>query len=290
MTRYMRWLEDPSAGSSFDDYDALWRWSTEELEAFWGSIWEFFDVQASYDEVLADASMPGAQWFTGAELSYPEHIFRDRPGDRVAIRHASELRDARGVDVGRAARADRARRRRPAGDGDRARRPRRRLHAEHPRDDRRLPRHREPRRGLVELLAGLRRALGRRPLRPDRAEGAAHRRRLPLRRQGPRPQRADRARPGRDALARAHGDARLPRRRRGRLGRGVPGHRRGARRSSASRSTTRCGSSTPRAPPACRRRSCTRRAGSSSSTSRSTTCTSTRRRATASSGSPPRAG
>ena len=158
MTRYMRWLES-ERGLEFDDYAALWRWSTEDLEAFWGSIWEFFDVQGSYDEVLADASMPGAKWFTGAEISYPEHIFRDRPGDRVAIRHASELRDARGVDVGRAARADRPHRRRPEGDGRRARGPRRRLHAEHPRDDRRLPRHREPRRRLVELLAGLRGAL-----------------------------------------------------------------------------------------------------------------------------------
>jgi acetoacetyl-CoA synthetase len=92
MTRYMRWLE-AERGLEFDDYAALWKWSTEELEAFWASIWEFFEVQASYDEVLADASMPGAQWFTGAELSYPEHIFRDRPGDRVAIRHASELRE-----------------------------------------------------------------------------------------------------------------------------------------------------------------------------------------------------
>jgi acetoacetyl-CoA synthetase len=92
MTRYMRWLEE-ERGLTFDDYAALWEWSTEELEAFWASIWEFFGVQASYDEVLADASMPGAKWFTGAELSYPEHIFRDRPGDRVAIRHASELRE-----------------------------------------------------------------------------------------------------------------------------------------------------------------------------------------------------
>ena len=33
-----------------------------------------------------------------------------------------------------------------------ARRPRRRLHAEHPRDGRRVPGHREPRRDLVELL------------------------------------------------------------------------------------------------------------------------------------------
>src|SRR5215210_4159940 len=92
MTRYMRWLEE-ERGLSFEDYDALWRWSTDEVEDFWASIWEFFGVQASYDQVLADASMPGARWFTGAELSYPEHIFRDRPGDRVAIRHASELRE-----------------------------------------------------------------------------------------------------------------------------------------------------------------------------------------------------
>ena len=92
MTRYMRWLE-AERGLAFDDYDALWRWSTDDLDAFWASIWQYFDVQADYDEVLADASMPGAKWFTGAELSYPEHIFRDRPGDRVAIRHASELRD-----------------------------------------------------------------------------------------------------------------------------------------------------------------------------------------------------
>ena len=92
ITRYMRWLES-ERDLRFEDYDALWRWSTEELEAFWASIWEFFEVQGSYDEVLADASMPGAKWFTGAELSYPEHIFRDRAGDRVAIRHASELRE-----------------------------------------------------------------------------------------------------------------------------------------------------------------------------------------------------
>jgi acetoacetyl-CoA synthetase len=92
MTRYMRWLGS-ERGLSFDDYEALWRWSTEEVADFWASIWEFFEVDADYDEVLADASMPGAKWFTGAEISYPERIFRDKPGDRVALRHASELRD-----------------------------------------------------------------------------------------------------------------------------------------------------------------------------------------------------
>ena len=92
------------------------------------------------------------------------------------------------------------------------RRPRRGLRAEHPRGDRGVPRGRRPRRGLVELLAGLRRALGRRSLRADRAEGPAGRRRLPLRRPRPRPPRGRRADPRagrRDARA-----ARLPRRRR----------------------------------------------------------------------------
>ena len=291
MTRYMRWLADPSAGSTFDDYDALWRWSTEDLEAFWGSIWEFFDVQASYDEVLADASMPGAKWFTGAELSYPEHIFRDRPGDRVAIRHASELRDLGGVDVGRAARADRARRRRPArrwgssaatASSPTCRTSPRRSPPSSPSPASarcgRAARRTSARARVVDRFAQIEPKV---LLTVDgyRYGGKDHDRSELIE------QRA-----GRDALARAHGDARLPRRRRGRLGRGVPAPPTRSSRSSACPSTTRCGSSTPRAPPACRRRSCTRRAGSSSSTSRSTTSTSTPRRATASSGSRPRAG
>ena len=76
-------------------YDELWRWSVDDLEGFWGAIWEFFDVQASepYEDVLGRREMPGAQWFPGSRLSYAEHFFRDRDDDAVAIRHASELRE-----------------------------------------------------------------------------------------------------------------------------------------------------------------------------------------------------
>ena len=36
------------------DYDALWRWSVDDLEAFWAAIWEFFDVgRRRIDRVLA---------------------------------------------------------------------------------------------------------------------------------------------------------------------------------------------------------------------------------------------
>ena len=78
-----------------EGYDELWRWSVEDLEGFWGAIWEFFDVQAStpYERVLGRREMPGAQWFPGSRLSYAEHFFRGRDDDTVAIHHAGELRE-----------------------------------------------------------------------------------------------------------------------------------------------------------------------------------------------------
>ena len=74
------------------EYDELWRWSVENLEDFWAAVWEHFGVAGSYDRVLASRDMPGAEWFPGARVSYAEHLFRGKPGDRVAIRHASESR------------------------------------------------------------------------------------------------------------------------------------------------------------------------------------------------------
>jgi acetoacetyl-CoA synthetase len=75
-----------------DDYDALWRWSVEDLDGFWAAIWETYRVEGTYDAVLGSRAMPGAQWFPGARVSYAEHLFRDKPDERVAIRAASELR------------------------------------------------------------------------------------------------------------------------------------------------------------------------------------------------------
>ena len=76
-------------------YDALWRWSVADLERFWASIWEFFDVgaQTPYERVLGSRAMPGAQWFEGARLSYAEHVFRGKPDDALALQHAGELRE-----------------------------------------------------------------------------------------------------------------------------------------------------------------------------------------------------
>jgi acetoacetyl-CoA synthetase len=93
ITRYREWLNE-TRGLALEDYADLWQWSVDELEDFWVSIWEFFEVEASepYERVLTTHDMPGAEWFPGARLSYAEHVFRNRADDEVAIRHASELR------------------------------------------------------------------------------------------------------------------------------------------------------------------------------------------------------
>jgi acetoacetyl-CoA synthetase len=93
ITRYARWLGE-ARGLEFDDYQALWRWSVDDLDAFWSSIVEFFGVRFHEQprSVLGSRTMPGAEWCPGATVSYPEHIFRDRDPDAVAIRHASETR------------------------------------------------------------------------------------------------------------------------------------------------------------------------------------------------------
>ena len=74
---YQNWLES-TRGLTFDNYDALWRWSTTELEAFWQSIWDYFELHSPtpYTAVLAERCMPGASWFAGAQVNYAQQVFR----------------------------------------------------------------------------------------------------------------------------------------------------------------------------------------------------------------------
>ena len=86
ITRYLAWLKTRK-GLAFDSYDALWRWSVTDLEAFWGSLWEFFAIKARrpYTRVLEDRRVFGARWFPGAELNYAEHALARRDGHPAVI-------------------------------------------------------------------------------------------------------------------------------------------------------------------------------------------------------------
>jgi acetoacetyl-CoA synthetase len=78
MTRYMR-------ERGFETYADLWRWSVEDLEGFWGSLWDRFELGERGSEVLSTREMPGATWFEGTLVNYAEHAFRGRSDDAPAI-------------------------------------------------------------------------------------------------------------------------------------------------------------------------------------------------------------
>ncbi|HET7484137.1 MAG TPA: acetoacetate--CoA ligase [Solirubrobacterales bacterium] len=94
LREYMRWLK-AERGLNLGTYEELWRWSVSDLEVFWGSIWDFFGVQADggYERVLGNRTMPGAEWFVGTSLNYAEHVFAGKDDTEAAILYASELRE-----------------------------------------------------------------------------------------------------------------------------------------------------------------------------------------------------
>src|SRR6266536_6193561 len=53
LARYLRWLAE-NRDLHFEDYHTLWRWSVTEIQEFWGTLWEYFEVIADppYEEVL----------------------------------------------------------------------------------------------------------------------------------------------------------------------------------------------------------------------------------------------
>ena len=126
---------------------------------------------------LADARMPGARWFPGAAINYAEHALSmpgRAPDDVVVIGRsqtrddldltAAELRDA-------VARCRAGLQRLGVGRGDR-------VAAFLPNVPEAIigaPGHGVARRRLVVLRAGVRDEGRRRPVRPDRADGPAHR-------------------------------------------------------------------------------------------------------------------
>jgi acetoacetyl-CoA synthetase len=94
ITRYQRWLQD-HRGLSFDSWDALWRWSVTDLEAFWASIWDYFEVRSPtpYRTVLEQPTMPGARWFPGAQVNYAQHLLSHADASHAAGQPAMVFSD-----------------------------------------------------------------------------------------------------------------------------------------------------------------------------------------------------
>jgi len=89
MAAFARWVEE-RRGLSFGDptaYDALWRWSVEHLDQFWGDVatWTGVLPDVPDDRVLTDRSMPGAVWFPGTTINYAEQALRNATDDHPAL-------------------------------------------------------------------------------------------------------------------------------------------------------------------------------------------------------------
>ncbi|MBS0444698.1 MAG: acetoacetate--CoA ligase [Proteobacteria bacterium] len=104
--RYTRWLAE-HRGLQFDPtttdgYDALWRWSVDDLTAFWSSIWAWSGLQSPtpWTSVLEAEVMPGARWFSGAQVNYAQHVFthadRSHAAGHPAMLFQNEAMQARG--------------------------------------------------------------------------------------------------------------------------------------------------------------------------------------------------
>ncbi|MEZ4644343.1 MAG: acetoacetate--CoA ligase [Chloroflexota bacterium] len=93
LTHYMNWLAQ-TRHLHFADYAALWHWSVTQIEEFWQSLWDYFDVRASQPPaaILAERTMPGARWFGGARLNYAENFFARQWSDRPAMYYQDEER------------------------------------------------------------------------------------------------------------------------------------------------------------------------------------------------------
>jgi acetoacetyl-CoA synthetase len=91
---YLDWLASEH-GRDFAGYHDLHRWSVTDLDGFWGSVWDFFEIGASapYDRVLGSDAMPGAEWFPGARLNYAAHMVGcDRDTNAIAVVARSQSR------------------------------------------------------------------------------------------------------------------------------------------------------------------------------------------------------
>ena len=86
MTRFIEFVNH-KYGTNFTEYNGLWEWSVTSIPDFWAAMWEFGEIKASkpFSQVVDDnTKLPGAKWFSGAELNFAENLLR-YSDDREAL-------------------------------------------------------------------------------------------------------------------------------------------------------------------------------------------------------------
>ncbi len=98
---YQKWLLK-NHELEFNNYYELWKWSVDNIEDFWESIWDYFNItsHSPYKKVLSNQNMPECKWFKGATLNYAEHIFRNANPNETSIIFGNEAGDVTEISWG----------------------------------------------------------------------------------------------------------------------------------------------------------------------------------------------
>ena len=86
MAQFERFVAQ-TKGLTFEDYNAMWRWSIDDLDAFWNAIWDFFDIRASVrpEKLLMKREMPNMKWGTGGRTNYVDNILKHSEGRETEL-------------------------------------------------------------------------------------------------------------------------------------------------------------------------------------------------------------
>ena len=91
LSQYRAYLQ--SKGFSFIDYQSLHHWSITEIDLFWESIVDFFQItfdKAYISTFRRGSNFRNAQWFNGGQISYAHHVFRSANDQSPAIKYQDE--------------------------------------------------------------------------------------------------------------------------------------------------------------------------------------------------------
>lgn len=92
--KFMRAVE-ARTGDAFEEYDDFWQWSVENIADFWSILWDEMGVVGEKGtRILVDGDkMPGAEFFSDAQVNYAENMLKKRDDDVAIIFKAEQGKD-----------------------------------------------------------------------------------------------------------------------------------------------------------------------------------------------------
>lgn len=82
---FMGWVRD-NHGVEATTYRDIWKWSVDDVSAFWTAVTEYFGVigENLTGPALVSDDMPGAAWFPEARLNFAENLLRHARNPKLA--------------------------------------------------------------------------------------------------------------------------------------------------------------------------------------------------------------